>query len=335
MRQSVRPNRAARHRRGVSQMATHHLKPSVETCHWGYFDARQKAALHVKSGDFVTIDTVTGTPDVVPDKALFHVPPELDDIHAGLRPEGPHILTGPVFVEGAKPGSVLEIRIHEVSLLQDWGFNIILPLLGTLPHDYDVPRNVNIPLDLARNVGIMPWGLELELAPFFGVMGLAPPNGWGRISSIAPQATGGNLDNKELIAGSTLYLPVFVEGGLFSCGDGHGCQGDGEVNVTAIETALRGTFEFIVRDDLSFTWPRAETPSHHITMGMDPDLDQCAIKALREMIALLGEKSGLSDADAYMLCSLAGDLHITQTVNGSKGVHMMMDKKNFVSRGLQ
>jgi acetamidase/formamidase len=315
-------------------MANHHLRPGVDTCHWGYFDATQKPVLTVKSGDIVTIDTVTGTPDVVPDKSHFHVPHELDDIHERLKPEGPHILTGPVHIEGAMPGSVLEVRIHEVSLLQDWGFNIIVPLLGTLPHDYDDRRNINIPLDLGRNVGIMPWGLELELRPFFGVMGLAPPKGWGRISSTAPQATGGNLDNKELVAGSTLYLPVFVEGGLFSCGDGHGCQGDGEVNVTAIETALRGTFEFIVRDDLHFTWPRAETPSHHITMGMDPDLDQCAIKALREMIALLGEKAGLSPPDAYMLCSLAGDLHVTQTVNGSKGVHMMMDKKNFAPRAL-
>ena len=311
-------------------MATHHVTSSVETCHWGYFDATEPPVLSVASGDIVTIDTVTGTPDVLPDPAKFHIPPELASIHAGLKPQGPHILTGPVFVEGAKPGSVLEVRIHEVSLLQDWGFNVILPLTGTLPHDFDDRRNVNIPLDIDRNVGVMPWGLELELKPFFGVMGLAPPKGWGRISSIAPQATGGNLDNKELGAGSILYLPVFVEGGLFSCGDGHGCQGDGEVCVTAIETALRGKFEFIVRDDLSFTYPRAETPTHQITMGMDPDLDQCAITALRDMIALLGEKSGLSYADAYMLCSLAGDLHITQTVNGSKGVHMMMDKKNFV-----
>ncbi|KAA0685067.1 amidase [Neorhizobium sp. P12A] len=310
-------------------MGKHHLKPSVESCHWGYFDATQKPALKVASGDIVTIDTVTGPPNVLPDPERFFIPPELTDIHAGLKPEGPHILTGPVYVEGAKPGNVLEVRIHEVSLLQDWGFNLILPLLGTLPHDYDEPRIVNIPLDKERNVGTMPWGLELELAPFFGVMGLAPPKGWGRISSIAPQATGGNLDNKELVAGTTLYLPVFVEGGLFSCGDGHGCQGDGEVCVTAIETALRGTFELIVRDDLTFTYPRAETASHHITMGMDPDLDQCAIKALRDMIALLGEKRGLSHADAYMLCSLAGDLHVTQTVNGSKGVHMMMHKKNF------
>lgn len=312
-------------------MAEHHLKPSVETCHWGYFDATEKPVLRVKSGDIVTIDTVTGNKGVLPDPSKFFIPPELDSILNGLTPVGPHILTGPVYVEGAKPGNVLEVRIHEVSVLQDWGFNLIVPLLGTLPHDYDEGRLVNIPIDIARNVGIMPWGLELELAPFFGVMGLAPPKGWGRMTSIAPQATGGNLDNKQLVAGSTLYLPVFEEGGLFSCGDGHGCQGDGEVNVTAIETALRGKFEFIVRDDLSFTYPRAETPTHHITMGMDPDLDQCAVAALRDMIALLGEKTGLSHADAYMLCSLAGDLHITQTVNGSKGVHMMMDKKNFVA----
>ena len=311
-------------------MATHHLKPDVDTVHWGYFDATRAPVLRVKSGDTVTIDTVTGSPDVVPDASKFYVPPVLAEIHAKVKPEGPHILTGPVYVEGAKPGNVLEVRIKEVSLLQDWGFQIIVPLMGTLPHDYNEMIRVNIPCDLERNVGIMPWGLELDLKPFFGVMGLAPPPGWGRISSIAPQSTGGNLDNKELVAGTTLYLPVHTEGGLFSCGDGHGCQGDGEVCVTAIETALRGTFEFIVRDDLTFTYPRAETPTHHITMGMDPDLDQCSIRALRDMIALLGEKAGLSHSEAYMLCSLAGDLHVTQTVNGSKGVHMMMEKKNFI-----
>jgi acetamidase/formamidase len=309
-------------------MAHHHLEPSVETCHWGYFDATLPPALRIASGDTVTIDTVTGSPEVIPDRATFHVPPALDEIHARLKPFGPHILTGPVFVGGAEPGNVLEIRIHEVSLLQDWGFNLILPLLGTLPHDYDEPRKVNIPLDRERHVGRMPWGYDLPLNPFFGVMGVAPPKGWGKMTSVAPQATGGNLDNKELGAGATLYLPVFTPGGLFSCGDGHGAQGDGEVCITAIETALRGTFEFILRRDLAFTYPRGETPTHHVTMGMDPDLDQCAVKALREMIALIGETTGLSHADAYMLCSLAGDLRITQTVNGSKGVHMMMDKKH-------
>lgn len=303
--------------------------PSVDTVHWGYFDATLKPALTVRSGDTVTIDTVTGGPAFMPPRDKFHIPPALDDIIAGVKPEGPHILTGPVYVEGAKPGNVLEVRIKDVEVIQDWGFNVIIPKMGTLPHDYDEWVYNNIAIDQARKVGIMPWGLELPLAPFFGVMGLAPPKGWGRISSIAPQAMCGNLDNKELTAGSTLYIPVFTEGGMFSCGDGHGCQGDGEVCVTAIETALRGVFEFIVRDDLTFTWPRAETPTHHITMGMDPDLDDCSVTALREMIALLGEKAGLTHAEAYMLCSLAGDLHITQTVNGNKGVHMMMEKKNF------
>jgi acetamidase/formamidase len=308
-------------------MAEYQLNPSVETCHWGFFDAKHPPVLKVKSGDVVTIDTVTGAPEVLPDPAKFHIPPALGEIHKKLTPVGPHILTGPVFVEGAMPGDVLEVRIHEVTVSQDWGFNLILPLLGTLPHDYDEPRCVIIPIDVARNVAKLSWGLELEIKPFFGVMGVAPPPGWGRVTSVAPQAFAGNLDNKELGAGAKLFLPVFNEGALFSCGDGHGAQGDGEVCITAIETALKGRFEFIVRKDLKFRYPRAETPTHYITMGMDPDLDQCAVAALRDMIALIGEKAGLSHADAYMLCSLAGDLHITQTVNGAKGVHMMLEKK--------
>ena len=160
---------------------------------------------------------------------------------------------------------------------------------------------------------------------------MAPPQSWGRITSIVPRAHGGNLDNKELVPGATLYLPVFNEGALFSCGDGHGVQGDGEVCVTAIETALQGTFELIVRDDLSFTYPRAETPSHYITMGMDPDLDQCAVMALRDMIRLIRERTNLSAEDAYTLCSLAADLRVTQTVNGSKGIHVMLAKSLLAS----
>jgi len=128
------------------------------------------------------------------------------------------------------------------------------------------------------------------------------------------------------VPGATLFLPLFVAGGLFSCGDGHGAQGDGEVCVTAIETALQGTFELILRDDLSFTYPRAETPTHYITMGMDPDLDQCAVMALRDMIRLICERTNLSRHDAYTLCSLAADLRVTQTVNGSKGIHVMLAK---------
>jgi acetamidase/formamidase len=308
-------------------MTHHHIKANVPNCHWGYFDATRAPVLTIKSGDRVTIDTVSGGPAQIP-KSGFHVPPELLEIHAHEKgyPIGPHILTGPIAIEGAKPGGVLEVRIHEIKLRQDWGFNLIRPLAGTLPDDFPDTRLIHIPLDHARNVATLPWGLELPLSPFFGVLGVAPPPGWGRITSIVSRAHGGNIDNKELVPGSTLYLPIFVEGGLFSCGDGHAAQGDGEVCVTAIETALQGTFEFILRDDIVFSYPRAETPAHYITMGMDPDLDQCVVIALRDMIRLIGEKTNLSKEDAYTLCSLAADLRVTQTVNGSKGIHVMLAK---------
>jgi len=158
-------------------------------------------------------------------------------------------------------------------------------------------------------------------------MGTAPPPGWGRVSTLPPRRNGGNLDNKELVAGTTLYLPVFVDGALFSVGDGHGVQGDGEVCVTAIETGLVGTFEIVTRPDLTLTWPMAETPSHVMTMAFDPDLDDCVVLALRQMIALIQARAGLSYGDAYALCSLAADLRVTQVVNGNKGVHMMLEKR--------
>jgi acetamidase/formamidase len=167
---------------------------------------------------------------------------------------------------------------------------------------------------------------KLPLAPFFWVMGVAPPPSWGRISTIEPRAHGGNLDNKELVAGTTLCLPVMVAGALFSCGDGHGAQGDGEVCVTAIETAIQGRFRLTVRCDPDVTYPEAETPTRFITMGKHRDLDFCVEIALRRMITLVSNRAGISPAEAYMLCSLAGDLRITQTVNREKGVHMMMCK---------
>ncbi len=305
----------------------HHLAASPENCHWGYFDAGRAPVLTVASGDRVTIDTVTGSPQVLPPPG-FHVPPELLAVHAAEPgiPFGPHILTGPVAVEGAEPGHVLEVRILEVNLRQDWGYNLNRPLAGTLPDDFPDYHFMNIPLDRERMVGRLPWGLDLPLKPFFGVMGVAPPPAWGRSPTLIPRAMGGNLDNKELGAGAKLYLPVFVPGALFSCGDGHGVQGDGEVCVTAIETALQGRFRLTLRKDLRLDYPRAETPDHYMTMAMDPDLDQCVVRALRDMIVLLGEKRNLSREDAYTLCSLAADLRVTQTVNGSKGIHCMIAK---------
>jgi len=297
-----------------------------ETCHWGYFDAKLDPVATVPSGAEVTINTVSGGPEVLPG-AGFHVPPELLEMHKAGVPTVPgHLLTGPVCVEGAEPGDVLQVDILDVKLRQDWGYTFVRPLAGTLPLDFTERHDMTIALDEPSGTATLPWGLKLPLAPFFGVMAVAPPPGWGRISTIEPRAHGGNLDNKELVAGTTLYLPVFNEGALFSCGDGHGAQGDGEVCVTAIETALQGRFRLTVRKDLALTYPEAETPTHLLTMGMNADLDTCVDIALRRMISLVSERAGISRAEAYMLCSLAGDLRITQTVNREKGVHMMMAK---------
>ena len=307
---------------------THLLKASPDTCAWGYFDASMPPALTVPSGSEVTIETVSGGPDQIPGPDDgFHIPPELFEIHARAPRQLPgHILTGPVAVEGARPGHVLQVDILDVTLRQDWGWNIIRPLSGALPDDFTEGRLEIIPMDADTMTSRLSWGLDLPLAPFFGVMGVAPPPNWGRISTIQPRAHGGNLDNKELVAGSTLFLPVFADGALFSCGDGHGAQGDGEVCVTAIETALTGRFRLTLREDMTLARPRAETPSHLITMGLHEDLDRCAETALRDMIKWICARTGLSREDAYMLCSLAGDLRITQMVNGNKGVHMMMEK---------
>jgi len=307
---------------------THLLKAGLETCAWGYFDAALPPVLEVASGDTVTIETVSGGVEHMPPaEAGFHVPDEIHAIHARAERRLPgHILTGPVAVREARPGMVLQVDVLDVALRQNWGWNIIRPLSGALPEDFATGRTVIIPLDTEAMTARLSWGASLPLAPFFGVMGVAPPPGWGRISTIQPRAHGGNLDNKMLGAGATLYLPIFTEGAMFSAGDGHAAQGDGEVCVTAIETALTGTFKLTVRSDMELAAPRAETQDSLITMGLHESLDRCAERAVRDMIAWIMERRGLSREDAYMLCSLAADLRVTQCVNGNKGVHMVLNK---------
>jgi acetamidase/formamidase len=308
-------------------MANHRLDASPDTVHWGYFDAGLPPVLTIDAGDTVVISTVSGGPEMMPPPPLV-VPPALAAIHAKHRPKLPgHICTVPVAIRGAKAGQVLEVRIRSVELHYDWGYNFSAPLKGALPDDFDDMHLIHISMDRERLVGHLPWGLELPLAPFFGVMAVAPPAPWGSVSTLPPRRNGGNLDNKELVAGTTLYLPIHVDGALFSVGDGHGVQGDGEVCVTAIETGLVGAFELHLRDDRRLVWPMAETPTHVMTMAFDPDLDACVTIALRSMLDLIVERTGLKRAEAYALSSLAADLRITQVVNGSKGVHVMLEKR--------
>lgn len=307
-------------------MTTHRLLSSPETVHWGWFDAALPHVLTIESGDRVTIESISGGPPNLPGEG-YHVPPELLEVHAKSQRRMPgHILTGPVGVRGAQPGDVLEVRIIDVQLKQDWGYTVVRPLAGALPLDIESSEQIITRLDGEKNEGELPWGLRIALRPFFGVMGVAPPKSWGAISSIQPRAHGGNIDNKHLGPGATLYLPVFNEGAGFSVGDGHAVQGDGEVCTTAIETALTGTFELRVRKDLSLDFPAAETPSHLITMGMDPSLDAATKDALRRMVDRVMQATGLSRNRAFMLMSMVADVHVTQLVNEHKGIHVMMPK---------
>ena len=308
-------------------MTRHHeLVATPETAHWGSFGASLKPVLRVASGDRVTMHCVNGGADVLPGPPFEVLPEQREIIAKCPRGPGGHILTGPVYVEGAEPGDTLEIRILDVRLRQDWGWNRIRPLAGTLPEDFPQHQLLHIPLDRQAMVAELPWGTRVPLKPFFGVMGVAPPPVYGVIDTIVPREHGGNLDLKELGAGATLYLPVWTEGALFSAGDGHAVQGDGEVCITALETALTGTFELIVRKDLRLTFPRAETPTHLISFGLNEDLDDAAKQAVREMIRIIRERLNVTAAEAYALCSLAVDFHVTQLVDGNKGIHGMLPK---------
>jgi acetamidase/formamidase len=307
---------------------TARVDASAATVHWGYLDAALAPAAAIDSGEVVTISTVSGAPEVLPPPPAI-VPGALRDIHSAKsrRMLPGHMCTGPVAVRGAKPGQVLQVDIEDIALHYDWGYVACRPLRGALPNDFAEPHLIHVALDRNRMVARLPWGTEIPLRPFFGVMATAPPRGWGMVSSIQPRQFGGNMDNKELVAGTTLYLPVFVDCALFSVGDGHGAQGDGEVCVNAVETGLIGRFRLTVRDDMKLVWPMAETATHVITMAFDPDLDDCVVVALRAMLDLIEARTTLKRHEAYMLTSLAADLRITQVVNEHKGVHVMLEKR--------
>src|SRR5437667_8371254 len=319
-----------------SIVPAHTLKPTPKTVAWGYYDAKATPALRVKSGDIVEIQTlITNSPKRLEDAG---VPPEqveqsLRDITDQVEDKGPggHILTGPIYIEGAQPGDVLEVKILAIKLAIPYAYNAFGAGRGYLPDDYPYSKIKIIPLDEKRMVAKFAPGIEIPLHPFFGSMGNAPPESAGRFNSAPPWIMAGNLDNKELVAGTTLFIPVQAPGALFEVGDGHAGQGDGEVNITAMETSLTGVFQFILHKNLPLKWPRAETPTHYIAMGLDPDLTQATRICIFETIDFLVNEKKLTREEAYALTSVAVDLRITQLVDGTKGVHAMISKSLFTS----
>ena len=312
-------------------MASYEIDWKPENVFWGYFDPATKPVATVASGDEVLLHALPACdpPDLPPEGKGTILPAHLAamEAHKADKGAGPHMVTGPVYVEGAMPGDVLQVDILEVETAQDWGFTAIMPLLGALPDEFTDYERLHLAIDKEAGVCRMPWGLELPLEPFFGIMAVAPPSEWGRIGTPEPRAMGGNMDNKELKPGTTLYLPVFQEGALFSAGDGHGRQGDGEVCIAAVETALTGRFRLTVRKDMQLKTPFAENDEYLISMGFDEDLDEAMRKTVRDMIDVVASRANLTRNHAYMLLSIAGDLRITQVVDGEKGVHMMFKKE--------
>jgi acetamidase/formamidase len=314
----------------------HRLTATPKTVVWGYYDASTPPVLRIQSGDTVEIRTSMIASPAMLEGAGFpgdQIEQSLRDIYKEVKDHGPgpHILTGPVYIESAEPGDVLEVQIQSIKLALPYALNLFLPGSGVLPEDFPYARIKVIPLDEHKMVARFTEGIQIPLRPFFGSMGVAPPAELGRISSAPPWVHAGNLDNKEMVAGTTLFIPVHVRGGLFSVGDAHAAQGNGEVDLAALETALTGTFRFIVRKELRLRWPRAETPTHFMTMGFDEDLNLAAKIAVREMIDFLVTQKHLTREDAYMLASVAADRSITQLVDGKKGIHAMMPKSIFAS----
>ncbi|MCB0488185.1 MAG: acetamidase/formamidase family protein [Cyclobacteriaceae bacterium] len=310
----------------------HQLNASPSTIVWGNYWSESKPALTIKPGEYVRVHTlITSNPERLEGAGLpaDQVEKELRDVQSITdRGPGGHLLTGPIYIEGAEPGDVLEVKIHAIDLAIPYGYNAI-GQNGFLSDEIFDRKMMIIPLDKQKMIGHFVNGIDIPLHPFFGSMGVAPPKEAGRWNSAPPWIHAGNLDNKELVAGTSLSIPVHVKGALFEIGDGHAAQGNGEVDITAIETSLKGTLQFVLHKGKSLKWPRAETPTHIIAMGCDRDLNAATHIAVREMISYLMEEKKLSQSEAYMLCSLVVDVNITQLVDGNVGVHAMLPKSIF------
>ena len=320
---------------GAHPPVTHRLEATPSTIAYGYYWSEAKPVLRIDSGDIIDVDTLlTNTPaglaraGVPDDRIQASLKTIVNEVTGERKGPGGHILTGPVYVTGAEPGDVLEVRILSITLALDYGYN---GCKGFLPENCEPDAAAKIlPLDRRTMTAQFAAGITIPVRPFFGSMGVAPAPEAGRVSSNPPGRHAGNLDNRELVAGSILYIPVFVPGALFEIGDGHAAQGDGEVDQTAIETSLRSRVQLTVRKDMKLTWPRAETATDYISMATDPDLTVATRGAVQEMIDFLVSERKLSRHEAYQLVSIAGNVAVTQLVDKPNvGVHVRLPKSIF------
>ena len=322
----------------ISQAAapkTHRLEATPSTVAYGYYWAEAVPVLRIASGDIIDVDTLlTNSPrgleraGVPAEKIQASLSTIVEQVTGDRRGPGGHILTGPVYVEGAEPGDVLAVKVLSVDLAIDYGYN---GCSGFVPSNCDrsIPAKI-LTLDRKAMTSEFKPGIVVPLEPFFGSMGVAPAPELGRVSSNPPGRHAGNLDNRELVAGSTLYIPVFTRGALFEVGDGHAAQGDGEVDQTSIETSLRGRLQLTVRKDMKLTWPRAETATDYISMATDEDLEVATTLAIQEMVDFLAASKSLTKHEAYQLVSIAGHVAVTQLVDRPVyGVHVKMPKGVF------
>jgi acetamidase/formamidase len=320
------------------------LRSTPDTVLWGYIAANLPPALTIEPGQIVEIEALSHqglTTNKDPEQFFAGYGISASDVLTDAktvfaqvqRPKGAsvHILTGPIYIEGAEPGDTLEVRVLDIKFRVPYGINNTGPGKGVLPHLLKEPAAKLIRIDLERRVALFSADIEIPLNPFMGIMAVAPPTSLGMVSSTPPGAWGGNIDLKFTGIGSALFLPVFNKGAQFYTGDGHAVQGDGEVDGGAIEISLRPTLQFILHKAKRISSPRVETATDYITTGLDVDLNVATRLALQEAVDFLQTEKGMTAADAYAFCSLAVDLGIGEAVDVVNLVYAKIPKNVFRS----
>ena len=320
-----------------------HLASTPSTVVWGYIPPGRNPVLTIKSGQTVKIDTIShqGIAQGVDPVTFFGaggiqpaaVLKDAIDVYQRVKrtKEGSaHVLTGPIYVEGAEPGDMLEVRVMHIDFRTPYGVNNSNKGSGVLPGLHDKPYPKIIKFDLERRVALFAPGIEIPLAPFMGIMAVTPPAGT-MPTTRPPGIYGGNMDFHKLTTGASLYLPVFQPGAMFYTGDSHAVQGDGEVNGTAIEASLTPVFQFIVHKGAGkgMKWPRAEDSQNYYVMGMDVDLNIALREAVQESASFLGQQRSLAPGDAYSLASVATHFSVAEAVNHVGVIYGAIPKRIF------